>query len=146
MLLNRQLLPKDDYNSIIFTISGVSYNHQARIGTLNMTLYNITRKTTLTTNLKEAKSTIDKLLGLHLKTNPHALLFKTRFGIHTFLLKSAIDVLILNDQNRVVIKKTLKPNRILIYNPNLQTVIELPKGTNRNSNTLVGDRLTFNQK
>ncbi|MEK7581320.1 MAG: DUF192 domain-containing protein [Patescibacteria group bacterium] len=108
-----------------------------------MTLKNITKKTLLSTNLKEARSTTDKILGLLRKSNPRSLMFKTRFGIHTFLLKSAIDVLILDSQNKVVSVKSLKPNRIFIYNPMHSLVIELPTGTIQKSKTQKGDKLTF---
>ncbi len=108
-----------------------------------MKLYNATRKIILATNLKEAKSAMDKLLGLHLKTNPRSLLFNTRFGIHTLFLREAIDILVLNSKKNVVVAKTLKPNRILLYNPIYSMVIELPCGTISKSKTKIGDQLTF---
>ncbi|KKR78312.1 MAG: hypothetical protein UU23_C0001G0076 [Candidatus Curtissbacteria bacterium GW2011_GWA1_40_9] len=106
-----------------------------------MILYNLSQKTILTNNLKEAKSLPDKLLGLHKKTNPRSLLFKTRFGIHTFFLAKSIDVLVLNKKNKVSIAKTIQPNRIFIYNPCYSIVIELPAGTIRKSKIQKGDKL-----
>lgn len=77
-----------------------------------------------TANLAE---TIRGLIG---KRNPEALLLKTRFGIHTYGVKFPIDVLILDNENKVtVIKKNLKPNRIFLWNPKYEKVIELPAGT-----------------
>jgi len=68
--------------------------------------------------------------GLIGKTKPQALMIKTRFGIHTFGLKFPIDILILNDKNKVIlIKKNLKPNRIFLWNPIYKKVLELPPGT-----------------
>lgn len=78
------------------------------------------------TNLKE------KIQGLIGKDKPYTLLIKTHFGIHTFGLKFPIDVLILNNENKVVsIRENLKPNRIFLWNPRYEKVIELPKGTIR---------------
>jgi uncharacterized membrane protein (UPF0127 family) len=83
----------------------------------------------------------DKLLGLLDKNNSRSLLFKTRYGIHTFFLKETIDVIVL-DSNRIVrLLKSLKSNRIFIYSPLYPTVIELPKGTIHKSKTKVGDEL-----
>lgn len=106
-----------------------------------MILKNKTRKTILAINLKEAKTLSDKLLGLLKSENPRTLLFKTRFGLHTFFLKEEIDVIVLNKLNRVAIATTLKPNKIFIYNPMLETVIELPKNTIRLSKTKKNDTL-----
>ena len=110
-----------------------------------MVLYNQTKKTIITKDIKEAKSISDKLFGLLKKKNPRSLVFKTRFGIHTFFLKDPIDVLVLNPQNKVVNQKTVQPNTIFIYNPKYSTVIELPKGTIKNSNTKPGDNLEIKE-
>lgn len=79
---------------------------------------------------KKATSLKDKVQGLIGEDKPIALLIKTHFGIHTFGLKFPIDVLILNDENIVVsMKKNLKPNRIFLWNPTHENVLELPEGT-----------------
>lgn len=76
------------------------------------------------TNLRE------KIQGLIGKDKPQALLIKTRFGIHTFGVKFPIDILILNNENKVVsIKKDLAPNSIFLWNPIYDQVLELPHGT-----------------
>lgn len=108
-----------------------------------MTLKNLTRGTMLTKNLKEAKTLSDKLLGLHKKTNPRSLLLKTRFGIHTFFLKEPIDVIVLDNKNKVVKAQTVKPNSIFTYNPKHQITVELPKGSIAKSKTHLGDRLWY---
>ena len=57
-------------------------------------------------------------------------MLKTHFGIHTFGLKFPIDILILNNNNKVVsIKENLKPNKIFLWNPIYEKVVELPRGT-----------------
>ncbi len=59
----------------------------------------------------------------------YPVLFRTRFGIHTFGMRFPIDVLVLDSKNVVVVlKKQLNPNRIFIWNPRFDTVIELPEG------------------
>src|SRR3989344_1745645 len=103
-----------------------------------MILKNVTRKTLLSTSLKEAKSISDKFLGLTKKSNPRSLLFKKGFGFHTFFLRTAIDILVLDSENKVVSAKSLKPNRIFIYNPSHFLVIELPTGTIHKSKTQRG--------
>lgn len=80
--------------------------------------------------VKKAKNIKEKIIGLIGKEKPETLLIKTRFGIHTFGLKFPIDVLILNSKNQVVkIKKSLKPNRIFLWNPIHDGVIELSQET-----------------
>lgn len=97
-----------------------------------MTLKNLTKKTILSKDAKFATSLKDKSLGLLLPSNPKTLIFKTRFGIHTFGLKKPIDVLILNQKYQVVkLKKSLKPNRFFFWNPEYNLVIELPANSLR---------------
>ena len=80
--------------------------------------------------VKTAKNIKEKVIGLIGQKKPSALMLKTHFGIHTFGLRFPIDVLILNKKNIVVsIKKDLKPNRIFLWNPLYENVIELPSGT-----------------
>jgi uncharacterized protein len=84
--------------------------------------------------VKETKNLKERIRGLIGKNKPQALLIKTHFGIHTFGVKFPIDVLILNNKNIVVsIKENLKPNRIFLWNPRYEKVIELPQGTIKKS-------------
>jgi uncharacterized protein len=92
---------------------------------------------------KLANSFLDQLLGLHRKSNPRTLIFKTRFGIHTFFLKESIDVIIL-DSGLIVVKiATIKPNKIFFWNPKYDTVIELPKGFIKKSKLKLGDNVVI---
>lgn len=70
---------------------------------------------------------VEKLKGLIGAQKAYPISFKTRFGIHTFGLNFPIDVIIL-DKNHTVIKiaEGLKPNRIFLWNPKFDNVIELP--------------------
>lgn len=78
--------------------------------------------------VRKLKTFKERLLGWHLYPD-QILLLETRFGIHTFLLKSSIDVLVLSNKNLVVkVKPGLKPNRVLFWNPKYHYVVELPNG------------------
>lgn len=78
--------------------------------------------------VKEAKTAWEKSKGLLGTSKPYPLLLKTRWGIHTFGMKYPIDVVILDNSNRIVkLRPNLKPNRIFLWNPKYNTVLELPK-------------------
>jgi uncharacterized membrane protein (UPF0127 family) len=109
----------------------------------NITVKNQNSKTILCRDLKIADSPADKFLGLHAKSNPRSLLFKTRFGMHTLLLKNPIDIIVCNSQFRVVTAQTVTPNHLFIYNPLYPYVLELPQGTIKKSKTQIGDKLDF---
>jgi len=94
-----------------------------------MVVKNITKGTIITKNLMVANSLIDRTFGLLKQDEPKSLLLYTRFGIHTFILKKPIDVLVIENSGKIAIAKTIKPNRILIYNPIYKTVLELPENT-----------------
>lgn len=95
-----------------------------------MILKKVLNNKIICSDLKYCQSFTDRSLGLLRKSNPKNLLFKTRFGIHTFFLKEPIDVIILNEDKRIVgIKKSLKPNRLFFWNPLYSTIIELEHKT-----------------
>ncbi len=107
-----------------------------------MKLTNITQQIILAQNVIIPTSLLDQSLGLLKYKTPVAMLFKTRFGIHTFGMRYAIDVLILDKQNRVVtMKKNLQPNRIFLWNPNYEIVLELPDGTINQTKTCLSDQI-----
>ena len=105
---------------------------------------NESRKTILFEKYKFGESFLDKAFGLLISSNPRAMLFKTRFGIHTFFMKESIDLIVLDKKNRVVsLKINLKPNRIFLWNSRFDTILELPSGTIKKSKTEIGDTLSF---
>ena len=68
------------------------------------------------------------------------MLFKTRFGVHTWGLKDPIDILILDKHKKVVkMKKSLLRNGLFFWNIQFDTVVELPKGSISSSQTQNGD-------
>lgn len=107
-----------------------------------MKLINIIKSTVITADLKLATSLSDKTFGLLKEKNPRSLLFKTRFGVHTFGLRSPIDIIILNSQLKVVkLGRGILPNRLFFWNPLFDQVIELPQNSIEKSQTEVGDYL-----
>lgn len=90
-----------------------------------------------------ARNFADRMLGLHKNPNK-ILIFKTRFGIHTFFLKKKIDILILDKDKKVVgMKESLEPNRILFWNPKYFWVIELPAREIKNLKIKLNDFVNF---
>ncbi len=105
---------------------------------------NKTNSKIVSENARVAVSFSDKIFGMILEKNSQGLIFESRFGIHTFFMKKPIDVLILDKNNRVgQIKKSLKPNRIFLWNPVFSKIIELPEGSLERSGTKKGDILDF---
>lgn len=91
---------------------------------------------------KIAKSLAEKAIGLMADMNSPPMLFKTRFGIHTFFLSKPIDVLVLNPKGVVVmVKSCLKPFRFFFYNPKYNLVLELKKGFILSRNIKEGDKI-----
>ena len=107
-----------------------------------MHIENTTRKKIIAKNATPATKWKDKTIGLIGTKTPHALILHTHFGIHTLGMKYPIDVLVLNKQQKVVaIKENLTPNSVFLWNPLYSTVIELPSGVIKSSETHKGDQL-----
>jgi uncharacterized protein len=111
-----------------------------------MLIKNKSQNTILSTNAKFCRSLWDKSMGLLNPKNPRILVFKTRFGLHTFFLKEPIDVVVLNNEKEIVdLIEGLKPNQLFFWNPLYDLVIELPAGTISKSKTAVGDELKIEE-
>lgn len=111
----------------------------------NLQVYNISKKTILCRDLKVADSFTDKTFGLLKKSNSRSLLFKTRFGVHTFFLKEPIDIIILGNKYQVIKAKTVRPNSLFFYNPIYFRVLELSKGIVKKSHTKIGDQIAIKE-
>ena len=106
-----------------------------------MVLKNKSTNQVVSNNLKIADSFTDRCLGLLNKNKGTALLFTTRFGIHTFFMKYPLLVLVLDIQLKVVsMKKKLKPNSFFFWNPIYSKIVELPPGKLKVS---IGDELAI---
>ena len=83
-----------------------------------------------------------KLLGLSFKENIKPVYYETRFGIHTFFVKKAIDVVICDDDFIVrKIVRSMKPWKVLIWNPKYKKVLELPVNYKKYSKIIIGDKI-----
>jgi uncharacterized membrane protein (UPF0127 family) len=109
-----------------------------------MKIINQTKQTLLAKQVVIPKSLLNQSLGLLKYKNPVAMILSTHFGIHTFGMHYAIDVLILDNDNFVVAtKQNLKPNRIFLWNWKYKSVLELPARTIERSKTEIGDTIIF---
>lgn len=89
-----------------------------------------------------AKSLTQQIKGLLGTTKASPMLFITRWGIHTFGMRYAIDVLILDQKKTIVkMKEHLLPNRIFLWNPKYKQVIELPNGFIQKNKLKMGMRI-----
>jgi hypothetical protein len=91
-----------------------------------MQLYNQTQKKLIAGGVFVASSIFAKSLGLIGQNKITPLYLKTRWGIHTFGVRHTITVLLCNDNLQVKAIKSLKPNRVFLYNPRYQHIFELP--------------------
>lgn len=93
-------------------------------------------------SITKANNVWQKVKGLLGENTPHALLLKTRWGIHTFGMQFPIDVVILDKSNTIqAIKHNLKPNRIFLWNPKYDNVLELPTGFIKEKNLTIGEHV-----
>jgi uncharacterized membrane protein (UPF0127 family) len=118
----------------------IAYSNMYNLGVIK----NITNGKIISNEIKFAKGFLDTALGMLRKRNSEGIIFKTRFGIHTFMMGRPIDVLI-TDKNKIVrrVKESLSPNRIFFWDPQFDTVIELRQGSIKKSKTKAGDYLDF---
>ena len=80
--------------------------------------------------------------GLMFADNSVPVFFKTRFGIHTFFVKHPIDVLILDNDHKIVkLKANLKPWSVFVWNPKYVRVLELPSGNIKRMKLKVGSMI-----
>lgn len=83
-------------------------------------------------------------IGLMGRKSFQAVFFTTRCGIHTFLVRVPMDVVILDQHDTVcVLKRALLPNRVFVWNPKYYRVIELPEGTIEKLKLKIGEKITL---
>lgn len=77
--------------------------------------------------IKEAKTFTQKLKGLMFQRNfDYILKFKTN-GIHTFFMKTNIDVILTDENGKIMyIYRNLKPNRIILPKKGVKYTFEMP--------------------
>lgn len=111
-----------------------------------MIIRNKTRGTVLTENASVARTFAEKITGLLKATEPKAMMFRTRWGIHTVGMRFPIDCAVCDGKDRVrKITKELKPGKFFMWNPLWHRLVELPAGTLDLSHTGIGDELEFRE-
>ena len=86
----------------------------------------------------------EKLTGLIGVKSVYPVFFTTRWGIHTFGMKVPIDMVILDNTFRIVkLTHKLPPNRIFLWNPRYDNVLELPPGEIKKRNMNVDDSVNL---
>lgn len=111
-----------------------------------MKIVNKTRNSLLTENASEAKSLMEKTIGLIGEKSPKAIVLRTSFGIHTFGVRFPLDILILDSEMTVKkIKENLQKNSFFFWNPKFDLVLELPAGVVKKSQTALGDKIEFKE-
>lgn len=109
-----------------------------------MLIQNITKKTLVAKRAIEATSLLEKSFGLLLHRKAVPMVFRTRFGIHTFFMRYPIDVVILNRSYQVMdLRENVKPWSIFLWNPRYDFVLELPEGTILATKTKLHDIFLF---
>ena len=112
-------------------------------------VYNISSGKKVIGAYKRVTSLFSKALGLMFSFKPsYGLLFifssETIISLHNFFVFFPIDVIWVSKQGKVVfLKENFKPFRIIFPPKKAMYVLELPKGTIKESNTCMGDTLVF---
>jgi uncharacterized protein len=110
-----------------------------------MRAIDITSGKELAAHLEVAASLFSRakgLLGRQALFPGEGLLIRPCSGVHTFFMNFPIDVLFLDKGNRVIeAVSNLQPYRISKVHPWSDGVIELPAGTVRASETVIGNRV-----
>lgn len=94
--------------------------------------------------VKKAEGFRESVIGLIGAKKAYPLLLKTRFGIHTFGLSFPIDVVVLNNDQKVVrLHPHMLPNSIYLWLPIYKYVLELPAGSIQKLSIVKGKPLAF---
>lgn len=115
-----------------------------------MGVRNQTKKTILVTKHKDCRSILSKTIGLmfHSSINDYGLVFhfdlRGKPSLHNFFVFFPIDVLFLENNRVVDLKKGFKPFcPYLKPKHHCDVIIELPAGTIEKSKTELGDKLNL---
>jgi uncharacterized membrane protein (UPF0127 family) len=110
-----------------------------------MPIINLTKQTWLATKVRKADNFLTRLVGLLKRTHlgpEEALWLMPSKGIHTIGMKFPIDVLFLNRNHQVLgLMSGMLPYRVSAVHLRSYSVLELPNGTIKKSQTEVGDQL-----
>jgi uncharacterized membrane protein (UPF0127 family) len=112
-----------------------------------MNLVDVTRATTVGTQITLADTFLTRLIGLAGQKRLNAgcgLLIQPSSGVHTFGMLFAIDVVALNRDLKVLrLWHRLAPLRVTSIHLKIHSMLELPAGQIRNCHIEVGDQLAI---
>ena len=92
---------------------------------------------------KNANTFLLKFRGLCSTESLEPIYLETRFGIHTFFVKSPIVVLVMDKNNVVRQKKIVKPWRVFFWNPKFKRILELPANHKSLEKIKVGEKVVI---
>ncbi|MEH7073674.1 DUF192 domain-containing protein [Neobacillus drentensis] len=108
---------------------------------------NLTNGAELVNNLSTANTFLKRLKGLMFSNSlpaGHGLLIQPCQSIHTFFMKYSIDVLYISKDLEVVgLDETLMPAKVGKLQKRAYSVLELPAGTIRQTETKIGNYITI---
>lgn len=114
-----------------------------------MQVFNQNKKICLAHNVIMADTFFTRLRGLLGRSVLHAgscLLLKPCRSVHTLFMRFSIDVLFLDTDGKIVYLATMPPFRFSPWVREAGIVLEFPAGILDNTNTSLGDQITFIQK
>lgn len=107
-------------------------------------LKNLNSKTSINIEVIHLKNIFDKTFGA-IKFKEKGLFLKTRFGLHSFFVTNALEVLVLDNNLKVVkINEKFSPNKVFFWNLQYSLILELPKGSVSKLKIKVGHIVKFN--
>jgi len=107
-----------------------------------MRILNRTKQTVIAEDVRVALTFGEKLVGLLHRTEVRPLLFRTRFGIHTFGMKFPIDVVVFDQKGIIrMLQRSMRPRSFVFWKPSASYVLELPEWSVDASRTEVGDEV-----
>ncbi len=113
---------------------------------MRLRAFNLTRQTVLADSLEVASNSASRkkgLMGRQSLSPGEGLWIVPCEAVHTFGMHFAIDLVYLNRKHRIVKTKSNVVPRRLSACLSAHTVIELPSGTIRDTQTMPGDLLEF---
>ncbi|MEK7464608.1 MAG: DUF192 domain-containing protein [Patescibacteria group bacterium] len=107
-----------------------------------MKILNISKNVVVADEVLVAESFEERTRGLMGFNEPVPLFLKTRWGIHTFGMKFAIDCIVCGEDLEVkTVRENLLPRKFFFWSPKYENVFELPAGAILSTGTQVGDKL-----
>ena len=110
-----------------------------------MPALNLTKKTWLATTVRKADNFFTRLVGLLRRQSlgpEEALWLIPSKGVHTIGMKFPIDVIFLDQNNKVIATICdMAPRRLSSLRLSARSVLELPRGVVNKSSTTVGDQI-----